>query len=158
MPPALGRPRGGFFYGISDDRKRRGIRKTGQPNRAPEGARSREHLYIEGSGGGVRASRDAVFDRQGFVGDAAAGAEGFPSGQDSVSSPARRYELQISRDDQVSRLVRERSGRGADRAQEPESARRGRESLRPGYAEVLRILEDAFAAGRAGRRRVRRGV
>src|SRR5260370_31421006 len=67
------------------------------------GAGGGEYRHIAGGGGGVCEAGDVVFDRQGLVGDAAAGAEGVLSGEDSVSAAAWGYELQGSRDDHVSR-------------------------------------------------------
>src|SRR5260370_36354599 len=67
------------------------------------GAGGGEYRHIAGGGGGVCEAGDVVFDRQGLVGDAAAGAEGVLSGEDSVSATACGYELQVSRDDPVSR-------------------------------------------------------
>src|SRR5260370_29063933 len=67
------------------------------------GAGGGEYRHIAGGGGGVCEAGDVVFDRQGLVGDAAAGAEGVRFGEDSGSATACGYELQVSRDDHVSR-------------------------------------------------------
>ena len=120
--------------------------------------RSREHLHPSGSGGRVLSSGDDVFDRQRFVCNAALGAEGLSPRQDSVPSASYRYELQVSRDDCVSRFVREGNWRATDRSSQRRSAANRRESLHAGNAKVLRLAQDQEPSRRSGGGRIQRGV
>src|SRR6202008_3153474 len=69
----------------------------------PGSAGGGEDLYPARSGGGVCAAGDALFHREGLLGDAAAGAESVLSRKDSVPAAAHRHELQVSGNDRVSR-------------------------------------------------------
>src|SRR5260370_4004973 len=60
----------------------------------PEGPRSREYLYPAGSSSGVFAARDALFHRQRFFSDAAAGGECVLSRTYSISPPPCGYQRQ----------------------------------------------------------------
>ena len=70
------------------------------PSRA---ARGRGDPHLPRGGGDLRQAGDALFDRQGFVGAAASGDEGVLSGQAAVPVPACRHDLEVPRDDRVSR-------------------------------------------------------
>jgi hypothetical protein len=63
---------------------------------------------------------------------------------------ARRYQLQISRDDRVSGSLYTRIGRGIDRPQKSAGSGRGSEPVRAGHAEVLRLAENEIVAGCVG--------
>ena len=56
---------------------------------------SREHSHPARGGGRIPAAGDAVFDRQGLLGDGAAGAEGVSPRPDPVPAAARRHHLQV---------------------------------------------------------------
>src|SRR5579862_3681950 len=63
----------------------------------------REHRYHSGSRRRVVPARYAVLGWERFFGHASAGAEGFLPGQDSVSTVAYRYRVQVSRHADISR-------------------------------------------------------
>ena len=67
-----------------------------------EGLRPKHSDHPRGRGR-VRQTGSAVFDRQGLFRAAAAGAEGFRAWEASVSAAARRHQLQVPRDDRLSR-------------------------------------------------------
>ena len=107
---------------------------------------------------------DAVLDRQGLVGAAAAGAEGVSSRPDSVSAAARRHHLQVPGDDRVPRLVRGAGRRAADRPHQPRGDRRRhaavRSSARSGAAACSRRARCSTRSTRADstRRSAARGA
>src|SRR5687768_6632444 len=86
------------------------------PTDPPATPRSREHPHPARGRRRVRTARDAVLDRQGQLGAAAPGDEGFLSGEAAVPAAARRYHLEVSRNDRVSRRHRCAPRRAAARA------------------------------------------
>src|SRR6266566_7357598 len=110
----------------------------------------RKHLHSPRSSGGICPAGDAVFHWQGLFGDVALGAKSFFPRENPVSFAARGHQLQISRDDRISRFLCERNRRRADRPPEPRSAWARGKSLCTRDPEMLRIAEDQGATGRAG--------
>ena len=82
----------------------------------------------------------------------------FYPGKIPFPSASYRHQLQVSRNDRVSRFVREGDRRATDRASKRRSARGRRESVRAGNAEMLRLAEDEEPSRCAGGRRIQRGV
>ncbi len=66
----------------------------GPAAQSPASAGGREHLHSAGSGRRICAPGDALFDREGLFGDAAAGAKGFSSWENPFSFAARGHQLQ----------------------------------------------------------------
>ena len=73
---------------------------------APRTPGVREHPHHAGSRRRGRQSRDALFDRQGQLRDAAPGDESVLSVEAAVSVAARRHDVEIPRDVRVSRRNR----------------------------------------------------
>src|SRR5258708_23175851 len=95
---------------------------------------------------------DALFDWQGLLGHAAAGAESVFPWKDSLSPAAYRHQLQVPRDDRISRRLHAADWRGTHRAQESAGSGRRCQSILAGNAKMLRVIEDKIAARRACRR------
>ena len=119
--------------------------------RPPARPRGREHPHHARGGGRVRAAGDALFDRQGLVGPAAAGAEGVLPRADSVSAAPRRHHLQVPRDDRVPRRDGQGRRRAADRPHQPGGDRRRHAAVQGRHAALLRAAQDEVAARRARR-------
>src|SRR5262249_52587602 len=68
-----------------------------------EAARSGKHLHHARGCGGIPQPGHALFDRQGLVGDAPPGDEGFLSVEAAIPPDARRHDVEVPRNDQVSR-------------------------------------------------------
>ena len=101
----------------------------------------------------MRPAGDALFHRQGQLGDAAPGDEGLLSGQAAVPAAARRHDLEVPRNDRVSRRHGRPAGRGAAGAHQP-----GRPGARhrPVHARLGRAhRRDEDAGAEAGARPVR---
>ena len=75
----------------------------------PPPPRSRGDLHHARGGRHLRAAGHALFDRQGFLGDAASGAEGLLSGAAAVPAAPRRHDLEVPRDDRASATRRRRN-------------------------------------------------
>src|SRR5439155_14242380 len=69
----------------------------------PRTARGREHPNLSGGGRGERATGDAVFGREGQLGDAAPGDEGVRPVEAAVAGVAGGYDLEVPGDVRVPR-------------------------------------------------------
>ena len=101
----------------------------------------------------MRTARDALLDRQGQRRDARHRAEGVLSGEAALSAVARRYEVEVPRDDRLPRPDGREAGTRPAGLQQPRWARTGH---RPVHARIGRAhRRDEDPGLEAGARQVR---
>ena len=96
---------------------------------ASEGARSREHPHPARGGRPGGPAGAALFDRQGFLGAAASGAQGVLSRPAAIPAAAHRYDVEVPRHDHAS-ATPPRSGSASICACTPIPRGCGRTSIR----------------------------
>jgi hypothetical protein len=109
---------------------------------APAAAGGRGDPDHARGGVGERASGDAVFDRQGQLGDAAPGDEGLLPVEAAVPAGARRHDVQVLRHVRVPRQHGEGTRPRPDRAPEPRVPGEGDQPVRSRLGGAHRHVED----------------
>ena len=143
--------------GTSHERDRTRARQAAA-RPASQGSRKRGDPHLPRGGGRIRASGDALFDRQGFLGAAAPGAEGVPSGQAAVSAGPYRHRLEVSRNDRLPRPGGGQARAGPDRPHQSRGPARSGHAVQPRVGALHRHHEDASLEAGARHGQVRRGL